>query len=180
MALPIYVLLLICLETSKAPTERGRPPIDSVMLCWMLLERYIAINRFSRGATRQTNITCSNRAFLDVMTRPSTYVFFVSYFCLLIIAVALGTFLPIILNDLCDQGQSTNTVSDTEPVPSVFDDQIQRLHRSHLPGGNRVLRNMGLAFVLQSRANVAVPHPCIRSDPIFCNMDPYGKQTQVY
>jgi hypothetical protein len=34
------------------------------------------------------------------MSRPSTYVFFVSYICLLIVAVALGTFLPIILNSV--------------------------------------------------------------------------------
>ena len=33
-----------------------------------------------------------------VMNRPSTYVFFVSYICLLIVAVAQGTFLPTILN----------------------------------------------------------------------------------
>ncbi|KIW06483.1 uncharacterized protein PV09_02919 [Verruconis gallopava] len=82
MALPVYFLLLTFPETSSALSER---------------ERYIAINRFPRGATRRTDVTWDTRAFIDIMSRPSTYVFFVSYICLLIVAVALGTFLPIIL-----------------------------------------------------------------------------------
>ena len=81
--LPVYFLLLTFPETSTALTER---------------ERHIAINRFGRGATRQTDATWDTKTFIQVMTRPSTYVFFVSYICLLIVAVALGTFLPIILN----------------------------------------------------------------------------------
>ena len=83
MSLPVYFLLLTFPETSKVLSER---------------ERYIAINRFGRGATRQTDVTWDTKTFLKVMSRPSTYVFFVSYICLLIVAVALGTFLPIILN----------------------------------------------------------------------------------
>src|ERR1700760_2154076 len=82
MALPVYFLLLTFPEDTPALSER---------------ERYIAINRFPRGATRRTDVTWDTRAFFDIMMRPSTYVFFVSYICLLIVAVALGTFLPIIL-----------------------------------------------------------------------------------
>ncbi|KAL6248637.1 hypothetical protein RBB50_004892 [Rhinocladiella similis] len=82
MAVPVYFLLLTFPETSPALSER---------------ERHIAINRFGRGATRSTDVTWEWRAFVAVMKRPSTYVFFVSYICLLIVAVALGTFLPTIL-----------------------------------------------------------------------------------
>ncbi|KAJ9634439.1 hypothetical protein H2204_006264 [Knufia peltigerae] len=82
MAVPVYFLLLTFPETSPALTDR---------------ERHIAINRFGRGATRSTDVTWEWRAFVAVMKRPSTYVFFVSYICLLIVAVALGTFLPTIL-----------------------------------------------------------------------------------
>lgn len=85
MAIPVYFLLLTFPETSTALSER---------------EQYIAINRFPRGATRETDKTWDTRAFLDIMSRPSTYVFFVSYLCLLIVAVALGTFLPIILHNV--------------------------------------------------------------------------------
>lgn len=69
------------------------------MVPWLIshAERHIAINRFGRGATRSTDVTWEWRAFVAVMKRPSTYVFFVSYICLLIVAVALGTFLPTIL-----------------------------------------------------------------------------------
>ncbi|KIW94367.1 uncharacterized protein Z519_04343 [Cladophialophora bantiana CBS 173.52] len=81
-AVPVHFLLLTFPEDSKALTER---------------ERYIAINRFGRGATRKTDVTWDWPAFFNVMSRPSTYVFFVSYLCLLIVAVALGTFLPTIL-----------------------------------------------------------------------------------
>ncbi|KAJ9616416.1 hypothetical protein H2200_000134 [Cladophialophora chaetospira] len=81
-AVPIHFLLLTFPEDSKSLTER---------------ERYIAVNRFGRGATRKTDVTWDWPAFFNVMSRPSTYVFFVSYLCLLIVAVALGTFLPTIL-----------------------------------------------------------------------------------
>ncbi|KAK4938214.1 hypothetical protein LTR10_021287 [Elasticomyces elasticus] len=82
MALPVHFLLLTFPETSPALTDR---------------ERHIAINRFGRGSTRSTDVTWEWRTFFAVMKRPSTYVFFVSYICLLIVAVALGTFLPTIL-----------------------------------------------------------------------------------
>lgn len=85
MALPVYFLLLSFPETTPAFNDR---------------ERHIAVNRFGRGATRHTDLTWDSRTFVQVMTRPSTYVFFVSYICLLIVAVALGTFLPIILNNV--------------------------------------------------------------------------------
>jgi hypothetical protein len=63
-------------------------------------ERYIAVNRFGRGASRQTDVTFNWPAFLNVMSRPSTYLFFFSYICLLIVAVSLGTFLPVILKNV--------------------------------------------------------------------------------
>ncbi|KAI1625629.1 major facilitator superfamily domain-containing protein [Exophiala viscosa] len=82
MAIPVHFLLLTFPETSPALTDR---------------ERHIAINRFGRGSTRSTDVTWEWRTFFAVLKRPSTYVFFVSYICLLIVAVALGTFLPTIL-----------------------------------------------------------------------------------
>ena len=85
MALPVYFLLLTFPETTPALNER---------------ERHIAINRFGRGATRHTDVTWDTKTFLQVFSRPSTYVFFVSYICLLIVAVSLGTFLPIILKEV--------------------------------------------------------------------------------
>jgi MFS family permease len=45
MSVPIYFLLLTFPETSTALTER---------------ERHIAINRFGRGATRYTDVTCKS------------------------------------------------------------------------------------------------------------------------
>lgn len=78
MAIPVYFLLLTFPETTTALNDR---------------ERHIAINRFGRGATRYTDVTWDTKTFLQVFSRPSTYVFFVSYICLLIVAVALGTFL---------------------------------------------------------------------------------------
>ena len=78
MSLPVYFLLLTFPETTPALNER---------------ERHIAINRFGRGATRYTDVTWDTKTFFQVFSRPSTYVFFVSYICLLIVAVALGTFL---------------------------------------------------------------------------------------
>ncbi|KAF2164820.1 hypothetical protein M409DRAFT_24725 [Zasmidium cellare ATCC 36951] len=84
MAPVVYFLLLTFPETTTAFNER---------------ERHIAINRFGRGSTRQTDATWDTRAVLQVLSRPSTYVFFVSYICLLIVAVSLGTFLPIILTN---------------------------------------------------------------------------------
>jgi hypothetical protein len=83
VSVPVYFLLLTFPENTPALNDR---------------ERHIAINRFGRGASRKTDVTWDTRAFIQVFSRPSTYVFFVSYICLLIVAVALGTFLPIILN----------------------------------------------------------------------------------
>jgi len=76
------LLLLTFPETSTALSER---------------ERFIAINRFGRGATRKTDVTWSWPAFVRIFKRPSTYVFFVSYVSLCIVAVAQATFLPTIL-----------------------------------------------------------------------------------
>jgi hypothetical protein len=70
-------------------------------------ERHIAINRFGRGATRQTDATWSWPVFWQVITRPSTIIFFVAYVCVLIVATSLGTFLPVIFN----------TVSTPNPRP---------------------------------------------------------------
>lgn len=78
----IFFLLLTFPETSTALTER---------------ERYIAINRFGRGSTRKTDVTWSWPAFRRIFSRPSTYVFFVSYVSLCIVAVAQATYLPTIL-----------------------------------------------------------------------------------
>jgi MFS family permease len=81
-AIPLYFLFLTFPETSTALSER---------------ERFIAINRFGRGATRQTDVSWSWPAFIRIMSRPSTYLFFVSYMSLCIAAVAQATFLPTIL-----------------------------------------------------------------------------------
>ena len=82
LAVPVYFLLLTFPETSKALSDR---------------ERFIAINRFGRGSTRKTDVTWSWPAFIRIFTRPSTYVFFISYVSLTIAAVAQATFLPTIL-----------------------------------------------------------------------------------
>ena len=74
MSVPVYFLLLTFPENTPVLSER---------------ERHIAINRFGRGATRYTDVTWDTRAFLQVFSRPSTYVFFVSYICLLIVAVRM-------------------------------------------------------------------------------------------
>lgn len=55
-------------------------------------------------------MTFTLRAFVDIMTRPSTYVFFASYLCLLIVAVALGTFLPIIFNTFLEFSTTQSNV----------------------------------------------------------------------
>ncbi|KAH7327535.1 major facilitator superfamily domain-containing protein [Rhexocercosporidium sp. MPI-PUGE-AT-0058] len=83
LAVPIYFLLLSFPETSTALTER---------------ERYIAINRFGRGATRKTDVTWSKPAFIRIMTRGSTYIFFISFTALCTVAVGLANFLPTILS----------------------------------------------------------------------------------
>ncbi|KAK5175461.1 uncharacterized protein LTR77_000600 [Saxophila tyrrhenica] len=95
MAIPVYFLLLTFPENTTALNER---------------ERHIAINRFGRGATRYTDVTWDTRVFLEIFSRPSTYVFFVSYLCLLIVAVSLGTFLPIILNTFAGFSPSQSNV----------------------------------------------------------------------
>lgn len=79
----VYLLLLTFPETSTALSDR---------------ERYIAINRFGRGSTRKTDVTWSWPAFKRIFTRPSTYVFFISYVSLCIWCVAQATFLPTILS----------------------------------------------------------------------------------
>ncbi|KAH0829908.1 hypothetical protein FOPE_10936 [Fonsecaea pedrosoi] len=73
MAPIIFLLLLTFPETSTALSER---------------ERYIAINRFGRGAARKTDVSWSWPAFRRIFKRPSTYVFFVSYVALYMVAVA--------------------------------------------------------------------------------------------
>lgn len=100
MSVPVYFLLLTFPEDSKALNERGKH--NPCREGWKLTatERHIAINRFGRGATRQTDVTFSWPAFFQVMSRPSTYIFFFSYICLLIVAVSLGTFLPVILKNV--------------------------------------------------------------------------------
>jgi MFS family permease len=83
MSIPLFFLLLTFPETSTALSER---------------ERFIAINRLgARGATRKTDVTWSWPAFVRIFTRPSTYIFFISYVSLCIVAVAQATFLPTIL-----------------------------------------------------------------------------------
>ncbi|KAF2229519.1 MFS general substrate transporter [Viridothelium virens] len=90
-SLPILLspLLWLCLltypEDTKALSER---------------ERYIAINRFGRGSTRKTDVTWSWPAFCRILSRPSTYVFFISFISLGIVASAQGTFLPTFLSTL--------------------------------------------------------------------------------
>ena len=61
-------------------------------------QRYIAINRFGPGSTRQTDVTWSWPAFRRLFARPSTYAFFISYITLGIVASAQGTFLPTFLS----------------------------------------------------------------------------------
>ncbi|KAL9088345.1 MAG: hypothetical protein Q9165_006270 [Trypethelium subeluteriae] len=88
-SLPILLapLLWLCLltypEDTKALTDR---------------ERYIAVNRFGRGSTRKTDVTWSWPAFCRILSRPSTYVFFISFVSLGIVASAQGTFLPTFLS----------------------------------------------------------------------------------
>ncbi|KFZ12117.1 hypothetical protein V501_04379 [Pseudogymnoascus sp. VKM F-4519 (FW-2642)] len=84
-AIPIYFILLTYPEDSTALSDR---------------ERYIAINRFGRGSTRKTDVSWDTMAFIRIMTRPSTYAFFLSYICIAIAAVAQATFLPTILKSL--------------------------------------------------------------------------------
>ncbi|KAH8879722.1 MFS general substrate transporter [Thozetella sp. PMI_491] len=82
-AIPIYFALLTFPETTAGLSER---------------EKYIAINRFGRGSTRSTDATWDRAAFVRIMTRPSTYIFFVSFTCLCTVAVGLANFLPTILS----------------------------------------------------------------------------------
>ncbi|KAF2167605.1 hypothetical protein M409DRAFT_22407 [Zasmidium cellare ATCC 36951] len=83
LALPVFILALSFPETSTALTER---------------ERHIATNRLARGATRQTDSTWDTQSFLSVMSRPSTYVFFLAYICLLTPSIGTSSFLPTILS----------------------------------------------------------------------------------
>lgn len=83
------------------------------------------------------------------MSRPSTYVFFVSYICLLIVAVALGTFLPIILKTVSDVVvESADVQPLTRPVPTVFQHTVQRLYRGSVLCGNWLLRRLVMALRL--------------------------------
>ncbi|PCH05669.1 Major facilitator superfamily domain, general substrate transporter [Penicillium occitanis (nom. inval.)] len=82
MAAPIFFMLLTFPEDSTSLNER---------------ERYIAVNRFGRGATRKTDLTWDWSTVHRIMTRPSTYVFFISYVSLCTVCVAQGTFMPTIL-----------------------------------------------------------------------------------
>jgi hypothetical protein len=82
-AAPCYFALLTFPETSTALNE---------------YERFIAINRFGRGATRQTDKSFTWSAVWRIFTRPSTYVFFVAQTCACTVAVAQATFLPTILH----------------------------------------------------------------------------------
>lgn len=68
-----------------------------------MIEKYIAINRFGRGATRVTDVTWDTPAFIRIMTRPSTYCFFIAYICLTIVAVSQATFLPSIFHNVGSQ-----------------------------------------------------------------------------
>lgn len=100
MAAPVYFLLLTFPETTTAFNDR---------------EKHIAVNRFGRGSTRQTDATWDTAAVVQVLSHPSTWVFFVSYICLLIVAVSLGTFLPIILNTFAGFS-STKSIEYTSAV----------------------------------------------------------------
>ncbi|KAK2779471.1 hypothetical protein FQN52_003758 [Onygenales sp. PD_12] len=95
LAIPVYFLLLTFPEDSTALTDR---------------ERHIAINRFPVGSTRKTDVTWDWNAFFRVMTRPSTYVFFVSYICLTIVATGQGTFGPTILQKFCGFSSSKSNI----------------------------------------------------------------------
>jgi sugar phosphate permease len=95
MSVPVYFLLLTFPENSKALSER---------------ERHIAINRFGRGATRKTDVTWSWPVFFNVITRPSTIVFFIAYVCVLIVATSLGTFLPVIFNTFLDFSSTKSNI----------------------------------------------------------------------
>ncbi|PVH87407.1 MFS general substrate transporter [Cadophora sp. DSE1049] len=63
LSIPVFLLLLTFPETSTALSER---------------ERFIAVNRFGRGAARKTD-SWSWATVLRIFSRPSTYVFFVAY-----------------------------------------------------------------------------------------------------
>ncbi|KAJ5808355.1 hypothetical protein N7474_009624 [Penicillium riverlandense] len=95
MAPVIYFLLLTFPEDSTALSDR---------------ERYIAINRFGRGATRSTDITWDTAAFIRIMTRPSTYCFFITYICLTTVAVSQATFLPSIFHYFLKFGASKSNI----------------------------------------------------------------------
>jgi len=83
LAPAMYWTLLTFPETSTALNER---------------ERFIAINRFGRGAARQTDSTFSWAALIRIFKRPSTYVFFIAQTSSCTVAVAQATFLPTILS----------------------------------------------------------------------------------
>ena len=136
-AIPVYFLLLTFPETSTALSDRGKNQKLKQTQELILLERHIAVNRFGRGATRHTDVTFSWPTFVQVMSRPSTYVFFFSYICLLIVAVSLGTFLPVILKNVRSSQPSTLSSANSITVRSLLQPPGQRLHRRHLFCHNR-------------------------------------------
>ncbi|KAL6241694.1 hypothetical protein RBB50_011476 [Rhinocladiella similis] len=83
-AVPMYFALFTFPENEKSLNDR---------------ERHIAINRFGRGSTRKTDVTWDTPAFIRIMSRPSTYLFFVSYVCVFIMISGMANFIPSILLD---------------------------------------------------------------------------------
>lgn len=125
----------------------GRSDIRGIVT-WLIVivERHIAINRFGRGATRSTDVTWEWRAFVAVMKRPSTYVFFVSYICLLIVAVALGTFLPTILKVVRFSLLGVFDIKLTVEVRQILKYKSKRIYFGSLFRRHRLLCDLVLAL----------------------------------
>ncbi|KAF2187688.1 hypothetical protein K469DRAFT_685568 [Zopfia rhizophila CBS 207.26] len=73
-------------------------------------ERFVAINRCGRGASRRTDVTWSWAAFIRIFTRPSTYVFFIAYIASCTVAQAQATFLPTILHTFLKYDITTSNI----------------------------------------------------------------------
>lgn len=101
VAAPCYFALLTFPETSMALKEHGK---------------FIAINRFGRGATRRTDKTFTWSAVCRIFTRPSTYVFFIAQTCACTVAVAQATFVPTILHVFL----GFNTTKSNLYAPSTY------------------------------------------------------------
>lgn len=103
-AAPIYFSLLSFPETDKSLNDRGESyaavEIRISISDMLPSERHIAINRFGRGSTRKTDVTWDTPAFIRIMSRPSTYLFFVSYICVFIMISGMANFIPTILLDV--------------------------------------------------------------------------------